>query len=229
MDKFNFVSDGEYKLPPGFRFQPTDEEIVFEYLASKTFSNPLPAQVIPELNIFSFDPWELPGNSDKDMYFFCNENSRRTERATSSGYWKATGTTKHIICPDRIMPIVGIKKTLVFYQGKKDTHRSRSGWIMHEYCIVVSEDSASNNNNIHQRNSSQGSLVRIGNWTLCHIFLKTTGSTGEDNGNGTPRNCDFMTDTYSSSASSSSPHYDPSVYNEVSSSFGNGEYTGRHV
>ncbi|KAK4436827.1 NAC domain-containing protein 83 [Sesamum alatum] len=50
MDKFNFVRDGESKLPPGFRFQPTDEEIVFQYLARKTFSYPLPASVIPETN-----------------------------------------------------------------------------------------------------------------------------------------------------------------------------------
>ncbi|KAL0355047.1 UNVERIFIED_CONTAM: NAC domain-containing protein 83 [Sesamum radiatum] len=62
MDKFNFVRDGESKLPPGFRFQPTDEEIVFQYLARKTFSYPLPASVIPEINVFSFHPWELPGN-----------------------------------------------------------------------------------------------------------------------------------------------------------------------
>lgn len=61
MDKLNFVTDGGSKLPPGFRFQPTDEEIVFQYLSRKIFSHPLPAQVIPEIDIFSFDPWELPG------------------------------------------------------------------------------------------------------------------------------------------------------------------------
>lgn len=62
MDKLNFVKDGAVNLPPGFRFQPTDEEIVFQYLARKVTSSPLPASVIPDIeNIFNYDPWNLPG------------------------------------------------------------------------------------------------------------------------------------------------------------------------
>lgn len=61
MDKFNFVRNGVIRLPPGFRFQPTDEEIVFQYLRRKVFSCPLPASIIPELNVSKNDPWDLPG------------------------------------------------------------------------------------------------------------------------------------------------------------------------
>lgn len=60
----NFVKDGAIKLPPGFRFQPTDEEIVFEYLTRKISSWPMPsASVIPHIydNICKYDPWNLPG------------------------------------------------------------------------------------------------------------------------------------------------------------------------
>ncbi|URD93934.1 ANAC083 transcription factor [Musa troglodytarum] len=34
------------RLPPGFRFHPTDEELVVQYLKRKVFSCPLPASFI---------------------------------------------------------------------------------------------------------------------------------------------------------------------------------------
>ncbi|KAK6127765.1 hypothetical protein DH2020_038474 [Rehmannia glutinosa] len=221
-EMMSFVRDGEKKLPPGFRFQPTDEEIVFQYLARKTFSYPLPVQVIPELiNIFSFHPWELPGNSDQDRYFFSNKEANhgnignyQTGKVTSSGYWKATGLTKRIIC-SKNMPIVGIRKPLVFYKRKKSNSRAfRTDWIMHEYCLALSRNSDCN---AQQKNNSQGSLIQIGNWSLCHIFLKKRSSiTKIDDDNDTNINCGFLSDTYSSSASSS-PYSDSSCLTEVSS------------
>ncbi|KAK6250297.1 hypothetical protein SCA6_004302, partial [Theobroma cacao] len=60
MNKLNFVREGMTKLPPGFRFQPTDEELVFQYLKCKVFSFPLPASIIPEINVCKYDPWDLP-------------------------------------------------------------------------------------------------------------------------------------------------------------------------
>jgi hypothetical protein len=62
MEKMKFVKNGvSNKLPPGFRFQPTDEELVFQYLKCKTFSYQLPASIIPEINVCNYDPWDLPG------------------------------------------------------------------------------------------------------------------------------------------------------------------------
>lgn len=68
MEKLNFVKDGIVKLPPGFRFQPTDEEIVFQYLTRKIFSFPLPASIIPEINISRYNPWDLPGLIAAETY-----------------------------------------------------------------------------------------------------------------------------------------------------------------
>ena len=48
-------------LPPGFRFHPTDEELVVHYLKKKTASAPLPVAIIAEVDLYKFDPWELPG------------------------------------------------------------------------------------------------------------------------------------------------------------------------
>lgn len=53
------------QLPPGFRFHPTDEELVVHYLKKRVASVPLPVSIIAEVDLYKFDPWELPG-----MYFF---------------------------------------------------------------------------------------------------------------------------------------------------------------
>lgn len=63
MDKLNFVKNGVLRLPPGFRFHPTDEELVFQYLKRKIFACPLPASIIPDFDVCKSDPWDLPGNS----------------------------------------------------------------------------------------------------------------------------------------------------------------------
>lgn len=61
MEKSNFVAHGGIKLPVGYRFHPTDEELLLHYLRRKVFGVPLPASVIPELDVFQADPWSLPG------------------------------------------------------------------------------------------------------------------------------------------------------------------------
>ena len=65
-------------LPPGFRFHPTDEELITFYLASKVFNHPPsnypnlptlttpsllfgPAVHIPEVDLNRCEPWDLPG------------------------------------------------------------------------------------------------------------------------------------------------------------------------
>ncbi|EYU43023.1 hypothetical protein ABFS82_04G121500 [Erythranthe guttata] len=222
MDMMKFVGEGGRKLPPGFRFQPTDEEIVFQYLARKTFSHPLPAHIlIPEINIFTLNPFEFPGNSDEERYFFSNKegnnrkgNTVQSSKATCTGYWKATGSAKRINCSKKAMPIIGIRKSLVFYKTKKNSNRAfRTNWTMHEYFIAVSENYSIQ----HKNNSLQaGTLARIGNWTLCRIFLKkrrrnsVAASEDYDSDYYKHRNIDLnMSDTDSSSASSSSsPHSD---------------------
>lgn len=48
-------------LPPGFRFHPTDVELVMYYLKRKVMGKKLHFEAITELNIYKFSPWELPG------------------------------------------------------------------------------------------------------------------------------------------------------------------------
>ena len=63
MEMPRFFVSGGIKLPIGFRFRPTDEELLVHYLRRKVLAVPLPASVIPELDVFGTDPWGLPGKS----------------------------------------------------------------------------------------------------------------------------------------------------------------------
>lgn len=79
------------------------------------------------------------GDLEQERYFFSNKESKypngnRTNRVTSSGYWKATGSDKKIVSSRR-NNIVGKKKSLVFYRGKAPTG-SKTDWVMHEYSLV---------------------------------------------------------------------------------------------
>jgi len=51
----------EQGLPPGFRFHPTDEELITFYLASKVFNGTFTTVKFAEVDLNRCEPWELPG------------------------------------------------------------------------------------------------------------------------------------------------------------------------
>lgn len=72
----------------------------------------------------------------RDWYFYSQRDRKyatglRTNRATASGYWKATGKDRAIM---REGSLVGMRKTLVFYQGRAPKGR-KTDWVMHEFRI----------------------------------------------------------------------------------------------
>ncbi|KAA8548267.1 hypothetical protein F0562_004472 [Nyssa sinensis] len=163
MEKSNFVRNGGIKLPIGFRFHPTDEELVVHYLKRKVFSFPLPASVIPELDVFQTNPWDLPGDSKEKRYFFSQRkvNVNKMNRIAGSGYWKEIGKDKFIVAPGSNRA-VGMKKSLVFYQGKRP-HGLKTCWVMNEYCLVASATTP---------NSTQNNMMEMEDWIVCGIYQK---------------------------------------------------------
>lgn len=55
--------------PPGFRFHPTDEELVLYYLKRKICRKKLRLNVIAETDVYKWDPEELPGTVFVFVFF----------------------------------------------------------------------------------------------------------------------------------------------------------------
>jgi hypothetical protein len=48
-------------VPPGFRFHPTDEELLHYYLKKKVSFQKFDMEVIREVDLNKMEPWELQG------------------------------------------------------------------------------------------------------------------------------------------------------------------------
>lgn len=129
--------DDIHNLPPGFRFHPTDEELITHYLSPKVADTGFTSLAVVDVDLNKCEPWDLPAKAsmgEKEWYFFSMRDRKyptglRTNRATEAGYWKTTGKDKEIF---RAGVLVGMKKTLVFYRGRAPKGE-KSNWVMHEY------------------------------------------------------------------------------------------------
>lgn len=154
----------ELRLPPGFRFFPTDEELLVQYLCRKVAGHNFSLQIIGDIDLYKFDPWVLPSKAmfgEKEWYFFSPRdrkypNGSRPNRVAGSGYWKATGTDKIISSQGKK---VGIKKALVFYVGKAPKG-TKTNWIMHEYRLIDA--------------SRKTGSTKLDDWVLCRIYKKNS-------------------------------------------------------
>uniref|UniRef100_A0A0D9X3G2 NAC domain-containing protein n=1 Tax=Leersia perrieri TaxID=77586 RepID=A0A0D9X3G2_9ORYZ len=144
-------------VPPGFRFHPTEEELVGYYLARKVASQKIDLDIIQELDLYRIEPWDLQerckygghgGDEQTEWYFFSYKDRKypsgtRTNRATAAGFWKATGRDKPVLSSS-LSPspsstrVIGMRKTLVFYKGRAPNGR-KTDWIIHEYRLQSNE------------------------------------------------------------------------------------------
>ncbi|URE20817.1 No apical meristem (NAM) protein [Musa troglodytarum] len=162
-------------VPPGFRFHPTDEELVDYYLRKKVAARKIDLDVIKDVDLYKIEPWDLQGTShtkpqhieicrigaeeQNEWYFFSHKDKKyptgtRTNRATTAGFWKATGRDKPIYSKHRL---VGMRKTLVYYKGRAPNGQ-KSDWIMHEYRL--------------ETNASCNFMLQEEGWVVCRVFKK---------------------------------------------------------
>ncbi|KAD2087001.1 hypothetical protein R6Q59_008769 [Mikania micrantha] len=159
-------------LAPGFRFHPTDEELVRYYLWRKICGKPFRFDAISDVDVYKVEPWDLPGLSrlktrDLEWYFFSvldkkYGNGSRTNRATDRGYWKTTGKDRSVYHRSEL---VGMKKTLVYHIGRAPKGE-RTNWVMHEYRLI-------------DQKLDKAGIVQDA-FVLCRIFRKS--GSGPKNG-----------------------------------------------
>ncbi|KAL6900944.1 hypothetical protein ACP4OV_005620 [Aristida adscensionis] len=171
------------QLPPGFRFRPTDEELVVQYLRRKAFGAPLPAAVIPVVpDLFALDPWDIPGATEGEKYFFAvrpaagggggkkQQGAGRCAAATASGRWKAAGKERPVALPRPCggSLLVGVKRAMAFAPRAKKKAAApaaaavTTGWVMHEYRLAAP---------LHNKGCSLGEAQ--GEWVVCRVFQKS--------------------------------------------------------
>ncbi|XP_028765479.1 NAC domain-containing protein 21/22-like [Neltuma alba] len=148
-------------LPPGFRFYPSDEELVCHYLYKKIVNEEILRGTLIEIDLHTCEPWQLPEVAKlnaNEWYFFSFRDRKyatgfRTNRATTSGYWKATGKDRTVLDP-MTREVVGMRKTLVFYRNRAP-NGMKTGWIMHEFRLETPH------------------MPPKEDWVLCRVFHKS--------------------------------------------------------
>ncbi|CAN4077462.1 unnamed protein product [Withania somnifera] len=170
----NLSVNGQSQVPPGFRFHPTEEELLHYYLRKKVAYEKIDLDVIRDVDLNKLEPWDIQekcrigSTPQNDWYFFSHKDKKyptgtRTNRATAAGFWKATGRDKVIHSNGKR---IGMRKTLVFYKGRAP-HGQKSDWIMHEYRL---EDNINPQESVNF-NASESSNQEEG-WVVCRVFKK---------------------------------------------------------
>lgn len=146
-------------VPPGFKFLPTDDELI-KYLICKIRDEPLPCEgIISETDVFGDrPPWELFGGGDHHhdhgdvRYFFTmlkkkTENSKKNMKRNVGDIGTWHGDTKGVGIKDpKTRLVIGNRKAFNF--KLKDIHSSTSSsrrrrsnsiddsrWLMTEYTL----------------------------------------------------------------------------------------------
>jgi hypothetical protein len=133
-------------LPRGYRFRPTDAELINHHLKPKLLGYHRPGKsiVIPEVDLRKVEPWDLPDTSRLDTsewYVFNLRRHRggfriRVDRATPGGYWILT-RKKRVMDDGNNRMVIGTKKTFFHYRGKAPKGTKNEEWVMHEYGVEV--------------------------------------------------------------------------------------------
>ncbi|XP_021761785.1 protein ATAF2-like [Chenopodium quinoa] len=182
-------------IPPGFRFEPKDEELITHYLVPKINGEALPPNKMHETVLYGvLAPQDLTlyyePESENTWYFFTRlerlyENGSRPRRSAGNGYWKATGVDATIRNKQGV--IIGHKKALAFFIkiepppiNKNEPKGIKTPWLMHEFRLANTSEPKpkrrkTNDHNAAHSNTtshSEGSKPKnmLDGWVLCKVY-----------------------------------------------------------
>ncbi|XP_058210117.1 transcription factor JUNGBRUNNEN 1-like [Rhododendron vialii] len=166
-ERINHVDSVIDSFPPGYRFCPTDQELVVEYLREKVGRKRLPLNRIMDVDLYSCSPRQLSEmyelKREEEWYFFTSRNKKypkgkRPNRATGNGFWKASGADSQV---SNGGSIVGYKKALVYYEGPARCG-VKTDWKMQEYRLA--------NHDTPSTSRGQPGDMKLDDCVLCKIY-----------------------------------------------------------
>ncbi|KAL6008833.1 hypothetical protein ACLOJK_022059 [Asimina triloba] len=130
------------ELPPGYTFQPSDQELI-GYV--KRHVEGVPPDVIPVANVYDVEPGDLHGAKTvegdwKCLYFLTKRKKRgiRVNRQAGNGSWKVL--KKNTTVEDSQGNPIGLKGYLVYKSCKPSA--SEKNWYMNEYQLFPQQQSS---------------------------------------------------------------------------------------
>ncbi|KAL3513079.1 hypothetical protein ACH5RR_025796 [Cinchona calisaya] len=141
------TSNHVLEMPIGYRFVPTDEELVTCYLTNKVLYRPLPAKIIQEIDaddLYSRHPKCLVketaygcGEGERKWYFliyqdeyFLGKISEKLMVGNEVGFWSYIGEEEPIFNSDGD---VSAFKIYLNYFSKTTSNAKKTNWRMEKY------------------------------------------------------------------------------------------------
>ncbi|KQJ92194.1 NAC domain-containing protein 90 [Brachypodium distachyon] len=171
---------------PGFRFYPTEEELLGFYLRhrlSAAAARPQLHRVIPVVDVYAHHPSQLrsmageaSARDAEQWFFFCPRaperelRGGRPGRTAPSGYWKATGSPSYVFSSSSSSSseLIGVKRTMVFYHGRAPTG-AKTRWKMNEYKAIAHDDPVAA---AHLQPTTAPPKLR-NEFSVCRVYVST--------------------------------------------------------
>ncbi|KDP24005.1 hypothetical protein JCGZ_25393 [Jatropha curcas] len=133
------MAENPFMLSVGYRFCPTEEELVCFYLQEKLHKTlPVIADAVIKTldDLYSDEPWNIFCNeTPENGYFYVftklkTRSANRSKRTTPSGTWTGR-SSKDIPCRN----ITYVRKYFVFDAKGEAASSSNGHWTMHEFSL----------------------------------------------------------------------------------------------
>ncbi|XP_022936585.1 NAC domain-containing protein 96-like [Cucurbita moschata] len=129
-------------FPTGFGFRPTEEELITYYLKNKNVGKEYLVRFIKEIDLYKFDPEQLPDKSyfpsSNFEWFFFRANTANNKRTTATGGWRSTGDPRRIKARET-NEVIATCHIYVFHRGKGG-NAIKTNWVIHEYKLHTLTD-----------------------------------------------------------------------------------------
>ncbi|PIN18496.1 hypothetical protein CDL12_08839 [Handroanthus impetiginosus] len=158
--------ENQIELPLGWRFVPTDQELIISYLTNKVFFRALPAKAIKEIDameLYSVHPKVLVESisNEPEHYFFVRDHeyfygeiNKMKRVGDGIGYWRCIGKEDPVHDAEGNLRAFKIHSTYFSIIPK----RMRTHWRLEVYRLVDIEPSTEDEEELH-----------VGEWVVARI------------------------------------------------------------